>query len=312
MPAKNLIFLELETQVLATIGPLDPEIYKIYYSDLDSLYEWMLKEHTSKGIGEYPQTVDRLRCFDIPATPGFLGTPQPDIWVFCSAALITCSTVSNVSQKPYVCYMRIDTSSGTHMPVQELDLGAIFGLSDSKYNFVKRPNITMIQQEKFCCIGLEARNADQSHLDRGVYRRICLLILRWSDHSEKMTTLATSVIEVQDRVLTSIPNSSVNHQVDIARPIIEFLKSGKHLLAVYHPCPKNTPAIIVYCLYQNTFVPVTGNKHNYPGLYTFSDSEFCLRTYHYKTFKKHFMMGKVVNRHSDGRSSYQFCRLLLK
>ena len=126
-----------------------------------------------------------------------------------------------------------------------------------------------------------------------------------------MTVVASAVIEIRDQFLACIPNNMVLHQVRVWRPSILFAKCKKRLLVVCYPEQGTTCGMLIYCMHRNTFVPIAGNRPEYPGLYVLHHHEFPVRAYDARNWDPQLMISKLVDRNPDGSTSYQHAKLFL-
>lgn len=276
-----------------------------YFSEYDALYDLLVEPHSATRV----PLLSQLEKIEFPLTKHLLNS-EKDI-VICSAALITISGTCKDNKKPYICYRRINLNTKPHGEAHDLDLLHIMELSTEIVAKVSIENMRIFEREQLLCVGLTADSRDLKILEKGVCRHLCLLVLRWSSGSDKLIVAASAVIEINDRFLTQIPRSIVSHQVSIFPYRVEYIRSGKQILAVFHPSDQ-IPCLLIYCMHRNTFVPVTGNTPGHPGVYVFSNFEFPIHSYHYQTQEPYMVLGKAMQRDEDGRSAYEFSRLILR
>ena len=238
--------------------------------------------------------------------------PANDVIYLCSAALITCFTFSKKEGTPQLYYAKMSSLQSNPGKSYHIDLCKMLGTSSVGTKYESLPRAIHFLSEKLCCIGFTAQKISQEDLSRGICRRLCLLVLGWNGGSEELTEVASAVIEIRDQFLAHLPNTQYQTQCFPLMPPADFIQTKKHLFSIYHPSLGGTPCLLIHCMHGSTFVPITGNTPAYPGLYTFDGSEFLIPAWHYRTSQAYLFLGKAIQRHADGRSAYQYCRLILK
>ena len=294
-------------------------VYTIYYGEIESIYRTCSQgsssdyseESSSNPISTKVPLLDQLNSIKLPFDLDFCDAKPADWHTYCSAALIAASVISASNKRPYFCCMRIDTHQQLQGQVYRLDLVEELKLAHRKLEYEQIPKIEILQKDRICCIGFVGCTTDQKDFERGVCRYFCLVAVRWNKSNLLVGIVATAVIEVRDDLLAGLPSINFNHRVEIGSMRINFQNAGKHIIAAYYPSREDIPCMLIYCLYRSTFIPITGNLRNFPGCFVFRPDEFVIRAYDYKSLDNLLFLARSTDRHPDGRSSYQFCRLLL-
>ena len=236
---------------------------------------------------------------------------KPDeVFTYCSAALIACTTISPADKLPRLCYSKIDVQARTQSPVHEVDLVDMAGLPRQAYGFEVIPKVVLLSADRLCCVGFEANTLDPLDIKRGVCRRLCLLVFKWSKLRDDLVKIASAVIEIRDMEIVHLPKLMDSPRVVMFKKTVNFFRHNKRLFSIFYPM--HMTCVIVHCQHGSKFVPVTGNRPWYPGLFVFGEGEYLEMGHYSRTGSSHLYIVKVLDRTPHGRGTYQICRLLIK
>ena len=283
----------------------------VYYANLDSLYSLLVQGRRPYLTIEGPLKPE-LKGFAFPKNEHTLAVEGFGSLLFCSAALITCFNVSELDNILRFSYMRIDPHLGTHGQFHEIEVAEMLKCEDLDFKPNNKATMIHFLSDKLCILGFETTSTDQIDLQRGVCRRLCLLAFGWNSQSDKMGLVASAVIEIRGTFLAELPSNIVGHQAATWSFPLVYFKSRKRVFSLFLPSNGVVSVMLIHCLCGNTFVPITGNVPTYPGLYLLGKDEFLIHTYDFRTWEVLPFTAKVVTRETDGRSSYQFSKLILR
>ena len=214
-----------------------------------------------------------------------------------------------MNKRPYLCYTRIDPHQKTQGLLHSLDMADHWQLARSGSNVIVFMNFVHLLKDRLCCFGYVHRWEDPNDLQRGVYRKLCLAVFGWSKDSDEMTVVASAVIEIRDQQLSVLPINAIEHQTSKMSDLIHFIKIRKALFSIFLPSYKSERCLLIHCMHGQSFVPITGNRPTYPGLYFLDEREHMVHAENTRDTQFLPCIGRVSRRLPDGSSAYQFWRL---
>lgn len=222
----------------------------------------------------------------------------------CSAALIAELSVSEPTSQFLLTYLKPDLTKHKVGPTQEILLDAWSGRPNL------HANLSILESLKVCCVGYTAIGTAEDFRN-GIACRLYLFVFGWNKISDSLHHVAKSVIKVSQFELAGISENTIWHKANVDRKEeITFFPNKRRLFCMYTPEGDRHRYCLIYLMYRDKFVPITGNYPAYPGLYLLPESEYFLTARDYWSREDRLFVGRVIDSETHGRS-YEFCKLIL-
>jgi hypothetical protein len=125
----------------------------------------------------------------------------------------------------------------------------------------------------------------------------------------KIRLVAKTKHLVPELYLCSLPNYTCRTRMDTSRVSVEFMLKKSRIFAIFRPSSERLPSIIIFVLYHRSFIPITGNRRECPGLYVFDDRTMTIYARRQKSQDRLLYTSKFEGYSDDGYTRYTIARL---